>query len=128
MIMALILVVDDSASLRLMMTFTLKAAGHDVIEAADGVDALETAKTIDPALVLTDVNMPNMDGITMLKKLRENEWGKNVKVMILTNLAETGKTASDLKDYGVYEYMVKSDWKLEDIVGKIKTNIKRNVT
>ncbi|MDH4275585.1 MAG: response regulator, partial [Gammaproteobacteria bacterium] len=68
--MAKILAVDDSASMRQMVVFTLKAAGHDVIEAQDGLQALGIAKVQQVDLVLTDVNMPNMDGISLIKELR----------------------------------------------------------
>ncbi|HEB95350.1 MAG TPA: response regulator [Sedimenticola thiotaurini] len=68
--MASILAVDDSASMRQMVAFTLKGAGYDVIEAADGVEALNIAKSKGVNLVITDVNMPNMDGISLIKQLR----------------------------------------------------------
>ncbi len=68
--MASILAVDDSASMRKMVTFTLKSAGYDVEEAVDGVDALEKAKSKQFDCIITDVNMPNKDGITLIKDLR----------------------------------------------------------
>lgn len=68
--MASILAVDDSASMRQMVTFTLKGAGYEVVEAADGVQALSTARIRRFDLVITDVNMPNMDGIALIRELR----------------------------------------------------------
>ena len=68
--MASILAVDDSASMRQMVVFTLKSAGYDVVEACDGVDALNKSKTRNFDLVVTDVNMPNKDGISLIKELR----------------------------------------------------------
>ncbi len=68
--MATILAVDDSASMRQMVSFTLKSAGHEVVEADDGTSALSVAKTRGVDLVITDVNMPSMDGITLIKHLR----------------------------------------------------------
>ncbi|MCX8114325.1 MAG: response regulator, partial [Burkholderiaceae bacterium] len=65
-----ILAVDDSASMRQMVAFTLKGAGYHVIEAADGQEAYEKAKGTHVDLVLTDQNMPGMDGITLVKSLR----------------------------------------------------------
>lgn len=67
--MVSILAVDDSASMRQMVSFTLKGAGYDVKEASDGVEALEIAKGNTFDLVLTDVNMPNMNGIELVKNL-----------------------------------------------------------
>ncbi len=79
-----ILAVDDSASMRQMVTFTLKSAGYHVVEAVDGEDALEKAGTRDFDLVLTDQNMPRMDGISLTRKLRENPKFRNTPILILT--------------------------------------------
>ena len=65
-----ILAVDDSASIRQMVSFTLKSAGYDVVEAVDGQDGLDKAKSKSFNLVLTDQNMPRMDGLTLIKSLR----------------------------------------------------------
>ena len=65
-----ILAVDDSGSLRQMLVFTLKAAGYQVVEAVDGRDGLDKAKQKHFDLVLTDQNMPNMDGLTLIRSLR----------------------------------------------------------
>ena len=82
--MAKILVVDDSASMRQMVTFTLKAAGHDVIEAPDGAQGLKIAQTQSADLVLTDVNMPVMTGIELCEKLRQIPSYKFTPVLMLT--------------------------------------------
>src|SRR4026208_672860 len=65
-----ILAVDDSASMRQMVRFTLESAGYKVVQAVDGVEALDFAKQSSVDLVLTDVNMPRMDGITLVRELR----------------------------------------------------------
>jgi len=59
--------------------------------------------------------MPIMDGMTMLEKLRHDEWGKDAKVIILTNLSDAGKASKSTLE-GVRDYLIKSDWKLDDIV------------
>ena len=79
-----ILAVDDSASMRQMVSFTLKSAGFNVVEAIDGQDALEKAGGLDFDLVLTDQNMPRMDGIGLTRKLRENPKFKTTPILILT--------------------------------------------
>ncbi len=86
--MASILLVDDSTSMREMVSFTLREAGHDVSEAEDGVEALAFAKKTSVNLVITDVNMPNMDGITLTGELRTLDDYKFVPILILTT--ETG--------------------------------------
>ena len=83
--MAKILAVDDSASMRQMVSFTLKGAGHDVTEASDGVEALNVAKTQNGFdLVISDINMPNMDGITLIKELRQLTAFKFTPILMLT--------------------------------------------
>ena len=79
-----ILAVDDSASMRKMVSFTLTGAGYHVVEAVDGQDAYEKAQnhTIDPAL--TDQNMPGLDGLTLTRKLREHPRFKTIPILILT--------------------------------------------
>jgi len=82
--MAKVLVVDDSASMRQMISFTLKGAGHESIEAADGYEALNFAKKGAFDLVITDVNMPNMDGITLTGELRKLPAFKSTPILMLT--------------------------------------------
>ena len=79
-----ILAVDDSASMRQMVSFTLKSAGYNVVEAVDGQDACEKAGSRDFDLVLTDQNMPRLDGIGLTKKLRDNPKFKTTPILILT--------------------------------------------
>ncbi len=79
-----ILAVDDSASMRKMVSFTLVGAGYNVVEAVDGQDAFEKAQTQTFDLVLTDQNMPRMDGLGLTKKLREHPNFTNTPILILT--------------------------------------------
>jgi two-component system chemotaxis response regulator CheY len=79
-----ILAVDDSPSMRQMVSFTLKGAGYTVIEAADGQEALDKAKGHAIDLVLTDQNMPRMDGITLVKSLRALPNYTRTPMLILT--------------------------------------------
>lgn len=89
--MAKILAVDDSASMRGMVAFTLKGAGHDVVEAEDGQKALDAASAAAFDLVLADVNMPVMDGITMVKELRARPNYKGVPILMLTTESHADK-------------------------------------
>lgn len=85
--MANILAVDDSASMRQMVAFTLKGAGHTVTDAVDGKQALDLAKTQTFDLVLTDVNMPVMDGIALTKELRALPDYRFTPILVLTTEA-----------------------------------------
>lgn len=82
--MAKILAVDDSTSLRQMVSFTLKEAGHEVLEAADGVEALDIARNQATDLVISDVNMPRMDGISLVRELRDLPDYKFTPILLLT--------------------------------------------
>ncbi len=96
--MASVLVVDDSASLRNMVTFTLKQEGYQVVEAGNGQEALSKAQTGRFDLVLTDVNMPIMDGITLCSELRKLPAFKFTPILVLTTesspeMKQRGKAA-----------------------------------
>ncbi len=93
--MASILVVDDSTSMRQMIVFTLKGAGHEVAEAPDGDAALDIAKERVFDLVITDVNMPNLDGITLIRELRALPSYKFIPLLMLTT-----ESAQDKKQLG----------------------------
>jgi two-component system chemotaxis response regulator CheY len=79
-----ILTVDDSASIRQMVKFTLKAAGYEVIEAVDGEDGLAKARLRPIDLVLTDQNMPRMDGLSLIRSLRNLPNYREVPILVLT--------------------------------------------
>ena len=79
-----ILAVDDSISMRQMVSFTLKNAGYEVVEAVDGEDAFDKASEREFDLVLTDQNMPRLDGIGLTRRLREQPKFKNTPILILT--------------------------------------------
>ena len=89
--MAKILAVDDSASMRQMVAFTLKGAGHTVVDAADGQQALTIAKTQSFDLVLTDVNMPVMDGLALTRELRALPAYRFTPILVLTTEAGMDK-------------------------------------
>lgn len=82
--MATILIVDDSTSMRQLVTFALKSDGHEIVQASDGVEALNIAKTNQANLVITDANMPNMDGLTLVKELRGLPNYKFTPILVLT--------------------------------------------
>ena len=85
-----ILTVDDSASVRQMVKFTLSDAGYTVIEAVDGNDAL--AKLTKPVnLVITDLNMPNLDGIGLIRKVRANPACKGIPIIMLTTESQQAR-------------------------------------
>jgi two-component system chemotaxis response regulator CheY len=79
-----ILTVDDSKTMRDMVSFTLKGAGFDVVEAEDGAKALDLLGSTAVDAIITDINMPNMDGVTLVKRLRAQPKFKSTPILILT--------------------------------------------
>lgn len=86
-----ILIVDDSASIRQMVSFTLKSAGYDVIEGVDGADALTKLAGQKVHLIICDVNMPNMDGISFVKEIKKSDDHKFIPVIMLTTESQEKK-------------------------------------
>lgn len=86
-----VLVVDDSVTMRQMVGFTLKQAGFNVTEACDGQDAMEKLPGIHVDLVITDLNMPRMDGIAFIRALRQQPQGRHIPVLMLTTESQDAR-------------------------------------
>lgn len=117
-----ILAVEDYPSTLRALVDKFTREGFDVLEARDGEEGLELALKEHPDLILLDLKMPKMDGITMLKNLQADDSSKDIPVIILTNLNELEKMAEALESEA-YDYLVKTDWKLKDIVKKVKEKL-----
>ncbi len=115
-----VLTVDDSASIRQMVSFTLKAAGYQVVEAVDGEDGLNKAKAGSVNLVLTDQNMPKMDGLTLVKNLRALPQYKTAPILMLTTESGDAMKAQG-KAAGATGWLVKpfDPPKLLEVVKKV---------
>lgn len=101
-----ILIVDDSESIREIVSFSLENAGHDVIKAIDGQDALKFLNGDKIDLIITDLHMPIMDGIELIKKVRQNETYKYIPILFLTTESQTGKKM-EAKNAGATGWIVK---------------------
>lgn len=117
-----ILIVEDEPALLAALVDKFTQEGFLVISAKDGREGLNSAINNHPDLILLDIILPVMDGMTMLYELRKNLWGKTVPIILLTNLSEAERVSQSLRQ-GVYDYLIKSDWKLEDIVKKVKEKL-----
>lgn len=114
----IILIVEDEPSYQHTLAEKLGAEGFDILIAKNGEEGLVVALEKHPDLILLDLQMPRMGGIEMAKKLREDEWGKSVKVMVITNFSDMDKTEQILKS-NIFQYLVKTDIKLEDLVRRV---------
>ena len=119
-----ILIIEDDRAILTALKFKLDCDGLKVFTAEDGKKGLEIALKEHPDLILLDIVMPVMDGLTMMKKLRKDKWGKNVDVVILTNLStiESGATEGEGKaiPFRIKDYLIKCNWKIADLIDKIK--------
>ena len=104
--MTKILAADDSTSIRQMVTFTLKEAGYDVVDVVDGQRALEAAQTQQFDVVISDINMPNMDGIELVKRLRSLPAYKFTPILMLTTESSQEKKMEG-KQAGATGWLVK---------------------
>ncbi|HUI10219.1 MAG TPA: response regulator [Bacteroidota bacterium] len=102
----LIMVVDDSATVRKFVAASLTMQGFTVVAACDGMDALEKLPSGTFDLVITDLNMPNMDGFEFIRSLRENPITRDVPVIILSSLGDLDSMARG-RELGVQSYLMK---------------------
>lgn len=100
-------IIEDDAAIAAMYEFKLQNDGYEVQRAADGKSGLEMLEAFQPDLALVDLRMPVMGGDEMLARLRETEWGANVRVIILTNISKD-EAPSALRFLNVDRYLVKA--------------------
>jgi DNA-binding response OmpR family regulator len=118
-----VLVVEDDEALRKALSEKFTLEGFEVFTAQNGREGLDEALFNRPDMILLDLLMPEMNGIEMLKSLRENEWGKNASVIVLTNSTDAAHMREALESTAE-RFLVKSDWKLSEIVAKVKEILK----
>ncbi len=114
----LILTVDDSTSVRQMVAFTLRNEGYEIMEAVDGLDALEKLEEKPADMVLTDLNMPNMDGIELIRVLRAKPAFKFIPIVLLTTESQAEKKMEGRKA-GATGWIVKP-FNADQLVGVVK--------
>lgn len=116
-----VLVVDDSAAIRQSITYVLQQGGYEVQEAKDGLDGLSVLESMEqPDLIITDVNMPNLDGISFIRRVRENQKYKFTPIIVLTTESQ-GSKMNEGKEAGATGWIVKpfSSEKLLGVVKKV---------
>lgn len=118
-----ILIVEDESAMRHALAEKFKNSGFEVFSAPDGEAGLEVANKEKPDLVMLDILMPKMDGISLTKNIRDgSSWGKDVPIVMLTNLTDPD-SVSEVAGYGVFDFLVKTDWRLDDVVALVKKKL-----
>ncbi|OGM20418.1 hypothetical protein A2714_01740 [Candidatus Woesebacteria bacterium RIFCSPHIGHO2_01_FULL_38_9] len=118
-----ILIVEDEPLLLDAIKRKLEKEGYGVTVATDGNEGLVQAFQGHPDLILLDIILPVVDGITVLDRLRKDDWGSKVPVIILTNLSDA-EMVNEGREKGVSDYLVKTDWNLNEVVDKVKEKLK----
>lgn len=114
-----ILIMEDEEDMRQLLVEECTHAGFTVIEAKNGKEGLAAAKKEHPDIILLDIVMPEMDGMDVLSAIRKDTWGKTVPIILLTNLSINEKILGGILKGEPSYYLVKSDWKMSEIVQKI---------
>ena len=115
-------VIEDEASYQHMLSEKLGKDGFAVLSAKNGEEGLALALDRHPDLILLDLQMPKMSGIDFLTALRQDPWGKEAKVIVLTVVDDTEKIA-DVLGQNTFDYYLKADIKIEDLVASIKEKL-----
>ena len=118
-----ILIIEDNEDLLHMLSNTLRGEGFLVVETKDGLQGFKIAQEEHPDLILLDLDIPGIDGLTFLKKLRGDKKNKDTPVIIFSNSADI-KNISEAMEQDVFCYLVKSDWELNGVIGKVKEALK----
>jgi DNA-binding response OmpR family regulator len=118
-----ILIVEDEVAMRNALTEKFKHSGFEVFAAPDGEEGLSIANKEKPDLIMLDILMPKMDGISLTKNIREgSSWGKDVPIIMLTNLTDPD-SVSEVAGYGVFDFLVKTDWRLDDVIDLVRKKL-----
>lgn len=120
--MSKIAIIEDDPTINQMYRMKFEADGFDVQMAADGNQGVALVKVFQPDIILLDLQMPHMDGAEALAKIRESDWGKDIPVLILTNLGEE-EAPNILKSLNVSSYIVKADLTPKQVVARVKETL-----
>ncbi|MDO4773601.1 MAG: response regulator [Candidatus Saccharibacteria bacterium] len=117
-----IAIIEDDPTISQMYRMKFEADGFDVRLADNGAIGVELAESFRPDIILLDMQMPEMNGAEALAAIRQQEWGKAIPVIVLTNLGEE-EAPAELKDLNVASYIVKANMTPRQVVAAVKTLI-----
>lgn len=116
---AKIAIIEDDVAIVQMYRMKFEAEGYEVATANDGKLGLELIETFQPSIILLDLMMPVMGGADMLEKLRKQEWGKDIKVIVLTNVGES-EAPSKIKKLDISGFIVKAEMTPKQVADQVK--------
>jgi CheY-like chemotaxis protein len=125
--MPTILVAEDNVDVRRPLVRLLKLEGYEVLAAANALEAMALAQRSNPDLILLDVSMPPIDGLTFLSRLRETPGGMETPVVLVTGLSDS-LTRRRAEELGVKKYMVKTQFTADELLDTIKKHLRANPT
>lgn len=117
--MTKIAIIEDDATINQMYRMKFEADGFEVQLADNGKRGVELVESFQPDLILLDLQMPEMGGEETLEIIRKNDWGKDIPVIILTNLGEE-ESPKELRKLGIHSYIVKADLTPRQVVTRAK--------
>lgn len=118
-----ILIVEDEPNIIEILREMAMSMEYEILEARDGEKGLEAVQLNSPDLIILDIMLPKKDGIAVLKEFRKQEWGKNIPVILFTNLEPTDEKLKDVQQYPPIEYIVKTNITLKELKQKISEMI-----
>lgn len=122
-----ILIVEDEEPILKALAEIFVRRGFSVLKARNGEEGLSTALRFHPNLILLDIVMPRMDGLTMIKQVRRDFWGNTVPIIILTNMADPLKK-KEAQASGIKDFWIKTEWDFEDLFSRIAKRLKETST
>ncbi|HJV32864.1 MAG TPA: response regulator [Patescibacteria group bacterium] len=117
-----VLIVEDEQSMQRALKNKLEHAGYAVIAANDGEEAIDALRSSKPDLVLLDLIMPKLDGISVLRQMKSDDALRGVPVVILTNLSSGDKVAEAMQ-LGTFDFLVKANYSLDDVLKKVNERL-----
>jgi DNA-binding response OmpR family regulator len=120
--MTKIAIIEDDPTIHQMYRMKFEATGFDVQLASDGERGVALVETFQPDLILLDMQMPRKNGLQALTEIRAADWGKNIPVIILTNMGEE-ESPKELRALGIESYIVKADLTPSQVVERVKETL-----
>jgi DNA-binding response OmpR family regulator len=114
-----VLIVEDEAPTALALGDKFEGSGYTVLRAADGKEGLHLALAEHPDVMLVDLRLPEMSGLELIRELRKDSWGANVKVMILTNVSDV-ESIDEAMRQNTFHYVVKGDTTMQSVYEKVE--------